>query len=232
MAKSLLSSLLGSMTSDSSVSSLSHKTGLSSAAINALVQAALPLLLRSLTQNASSSSGLSSLIGALGQHTSKKSIEEQIGEADVEDGEKIVGHIFGSNTSDVLSQLSKETGIEKEKVNELLGSMAPAMMSTLSAATAAGKDSKADVGSLGSIVGGLAGGNAASAVSAVKETAKEAAKEKAKETASSGLGSIIGGLGGILGGAKEEKKEEKKEEAVSASNDGTDLLSALLGFKL
>lgn len=220
MAKSLLSSLLGSMTSDSSVSSLSHKTGLSSAAINALVQAALPLLLKSLTQNASSSSGLSSLIGALGQHTSKKSIEEQIGEADVEDGEKIVGHIFGSNTSDVLSQLSKETGIEKEKVNELLGSMAPAMMSTLSAATAAGKDSKADVGSLGSIVGGLAGGNAASAVSA--------AKEKAKETASSGLGSIIGGLGGILGGAK----EEKKEEAVSASNDGTDLLSALLGFKL
>ena len=224
MAKSLLSSLLGSMTSDSSVSSLSHKTGLSSAAINALVQAALPLLLKSLTQNASSSSGLSSLIGALGQHTSKKSIEEQIGEADVEDGEKIVGHIFGSNTSDVLSQLSKETGIEKEKVNELLGSMAPAMMSTLSAATAAGKDSKADVGSLGSIVGGLAGGNAASAVSAVKE--------KAKETASSGLGSIIGGLGGILGGAREEKKEEKKEEAVSASNDGTDLLSALLGFKL
>ena len=36
------------------------------------------------------------------------------------DGEKIVGHIFGSNTSDVLSRLSKETGIEKEKVNELI----------------------------------------------------------------------------------------------------------------
>lgn len=204
---SLLNMLLGSMTSNQSVSSMSGKTGISDQAVKMLIAAAIPLLLKSLTKNASSQSGLSSLMGALTQHQSTKSIDLQISEADEEDGKKIVGHIFGDNTQNVIGQLSEQTGLASDQVSSVLGSMAPALLSSLSAATTAGKqDAGADLSGLGSLadmVGGLFGGASA-------------------KPASSGLGSLLGGL---LGGGS-------SQQASQDEDDGTDLLSSLLGFKL
>ena len=93
---SLINTLLGSMTSQSSIQSISGETGLSGKQISALLAIALPLILKAMTNNASSGQGASSLLGALSQHanTNKVSTAEQIKTADTQDGQKIIKHIF------------------------------------------------------------------------------------------------------------------------------------------
>ena len=61
----LLSLLLGSMTQTSSVQSLSQKTGISDKLIKILIIAALPKIIKAMTQNASSGDGAASLLSAL-----------------------------------------------------------------------------------------------------------------------------------------------------------------------
>ena len=131
----LLNLLLGSMTSGDSVGALSQKTGISSKQIKMLIALALPLLIKYMTGNASSQSGAQSLLGALTQHTSKRSMADQIAEADEEDGKKILNHILGSNASGVTNDLAAQTGLNNDQVMQILGTMAPSMLSGLSAAT-------------------------------------------------------------------------------------------------
>ena len=131
----LLSLLLRSLLTGGSISALSGKTGLSSDKLKKLIPLAIPLLLKFLTSNASSESGLSSLLNALTQHTNKKPLAEQIEEADCEDGKKIIGHIFGGQSDAVVNNLAEQSGLSETEVNSALSGLAPALMSSLSAAT-------------------------------------------------------------------------------------------------
>ena len=203
---SLLSLLTQSMTSQTSVNSLSQKTGISDKAIKMLLAAAIPLLIKSLTQNASSQSGALSLLGALTQHRSTKSLSDQIAEADEDDGDKIISHIFGDQKSDVLSQLSAQSGLSAGEVNTVLGNMAPALLSSLSAAKEDSAQNSAPSGGIGSLLGGILGG--------------------ASEASSGGLlNAVLGGGGGILGSLLGGREADDDRD-----NDGTNLLGALLGI--
>ena len=133
---SLLNLLLGAITSQSSVNTLTHKTGGSSSQVNLLLALAVPILLKYLTKNASTQSGAESLFGALSQHKNTAAIPEQIDSADAEDGEKILAHILGSDSASVISNLSGESGMSESQVSSLLANIAPALRSGLSAATA------------------------------------------------------------------------------------------------
>ena len=77
----LLNLLLGSMSSDDSVNALSSKTGASTMQMMKLVKLALPLIIKYLTKNASSAQGAQSLLGALMQHKSTRSMADQFDEA-------------------------------------------------------------------------------------------------------------------------------------------------------
>ena len=132
---SLLSILTKSLLSDAAITALAKKTGLSSKKLKKLLPLAVPLLLKALTSNASSQSGLQSLLGALTQHTSTKALPEQIREADTSDGKKILGHIFGGNSSNTLSGLAQQSDMSEQEVGSVLSSIAPALLSGLSAAT-------------------------------------------------------------------------------------------------
>ena len=108
----LLSLLLSAYLSSQSLGSLSNNTGVQQSQLKKLLILALPLLIKYMTSNSQSQSGLSSLFGALGQHQSRSSVSDQIESADVEDGGKIIGHILGDDESDVLKSLSSETGLD------------------------------------------------------------------------------------------------------------------------
>ena len=142
----LLSLLLRIMTSKAAISALSGKAGSSSKQTSLLISLAIPILLKYLTGNASSQSGASSLLGALMQHTSKKSMAAQLQDADEEDGSKIISHILGDDTSAVISQLSQQTGMSEDMVSILLDSMAPGLMSGLSAAASTASASESNTG--------------------------------------------------------------------------------------
>lgn len=208
-----LSLLTSSMTSQSSVNSLSKKSGASSSAITNLLLKAIPVLIKHLASNASSESGAKSLLGALSQHTDTASIESQIANADAVDGSKILSKILGGDSANVFGSLSNQTGLNESQVSSVLSNIAPAMLSGLSATTTAASKANAnrnkgidisdglDMGELMQLFGGSSTSSAKSASSA------------------SGMDDILGSFLGM--GSTSSKK--------ASSSAGQDILGSLMG---
>ena len=205
----LLSVILKALLADGALKALAGKTGLNEKQLKKLLPLALPLLLKMLTRNASEKEGAVSLLGALTQHTSKKTMQQQIAEADTADGAKIIGHILGKEKDASLLTLSNQSGLSQQQVSSVLSGIAPALLSVLSAASGsaassgAGKVDLSDGLDLSDIVAMLGG-----------------AKPGPVSTKPQG-----GGLLGALLGRK--KKQEQKAEQDAALNGAT-LLSLLL----
>ena len=155
----LLSVILKALLADGALKALAGKTGLNEKQLKKLLPLALPLLLKMLTRNASDKEGAVSLLGALTQHTSKKTMQQQIAEADTADGAKIIGHILGKEKDASLLTLSNQSGLSQQQVSSVLSGIAPALLSVLSAASgsAAGKVDLSDGLDLSDIVAMLGG---------------------------------------------------------------------------
>ena len=198
----LLSLLAGTMLSQSSVNSVSGKTGLSSKQIQKLVMLALPILIKYMTQNASSGDGALSLLGALSQHKNNNSMDLQLKDADEADGAKIIHHILGKKENAVTQDLSAQTGLGTDQIHQVLSILAPGLMSGVSNAAEA---------------------NAAQAAQAAS------AHQPANPFASLLTGGGI--FGSILGGGKEEASSaavNPMDKDGDGRIDGTELLSLLL----
>lgn len=131
----LLSLLLTSLLTKEALSTISAKTGISKDVLKKLLPLAIPILIRYLTKNAASSGGAQSLFSALGQHSSRRTMAQQIEEGDEEDGGKIIRHILGNDRDEVAAQLAKRSGIGSDQVMRILALIAPAILSGLSAAS-------------------------------------------------------------------------------------------------
>ena len=213
----LLNVLMHSMTTDDSVKALSKRSGVEGSQLGSLISLALPLLLQGMTNNASSSSGASSLLSALGQHTSTAPMASQIQTADLGDGSAILSHIFGGNLNNVTGQLSQETGLTNQQVSNVLSSMAPGVLSGLSAATqtAQTQQNNIDLSSLAQLFGG----------------------QPVQQTQSSGIGSLFSSL---LGGGQQQQQQQSSgfgsllgslfgvKPQQQSGFDGSSLLSLLL----
>ena len=198
----LLGILLKALLSEGALRALAKKTGLNSKQLKKVLPLAVPLLLKMLTKNASDKDGALSLLGALTQHTSKKTMAQQIEEADTDDGAKIIGHILGKESQSSLLSLSGQSGLSQQEVSSVLSGIAPALLSGLSAATAsagssAGKVDLSDGLDLSDVVAMLGG---------------------AKPEPASLLGSLFG-------------KKPAKEEQKDAGLNGAALLQLLLANK-
>lgn len=216
----LLSLLLGSMTQNSSVNAVSHNTGVSNDMVKKLLVMALPLILKYLTKNAASSNGASSLLGALAQHSSNRSIPDQLSEADADDGSKIIGHIFGDNTDAVIGQLAGDTGMDAAQVRGVLSNVAPAVLSSLSATTQAGTQAQS-AGSpldLGSLFGGS---DLLSGIFGSMQQPQEAPQG----------GGLLSAISSIFGGGQANAGSQSVQGADDGAINGADLLGALLGMK-
>ncbi|MBQ6333949.1 MAG: DUF937 domain-containing protein [Erysipelotrichaceae bacterium] len=202
----LLQLLLGSLTTNDSVNSVSKKTGVSSGSVSKLLMMAVPLLITYLTKNASKKDGATSLLSALTQHTSTQTVSQQINNADSTDGAKIIGHILGQDQKSVISNLAKETGLSSKEVNAVLNSIAPALLNSLNTATTATaakpQSNKVDLsdGIDLSDIAGLLGG---------------ASVTNTNSNPAAGL------LGSLLGGSS--------TTSSSSANTGLNLLGSLLG---
>lgn len=139
----LLSLLAGTLLSQSSLDSVSGKTGLSSKQIKKLVLLALPILIKYMTKNASSGDGALSLLSALSQHKNNSSMDLQLKDADEDDGARIIGHILGKKEGKVTQDLSAQTGLDEKMIRKVLAIMAPGIMSGVSSAASAASASQA-----------------------------------------------------------------------------------------
>lgn len=132
----LLGLLMAAMTTKNALGQIAKKTGLSEKQIKKLMLIAIPILIKYLTKNASSGDGAHSLLGALAQHNNKEDMGLQLKDADENDGHKIIGHILGKKEEAVTQNLSAQSGLTQEQVNQILAIMAPAILSGVSEAAA------------------------------------------------------------------------------------------------
>ncbi len=219
----LLQLLISTLASNDSVNSVAKKTGLSQKLVYKLIMTALPILIRYMTKNVGSQNGALSLLNALTQHNTTRAMSEQIDDVDEEDGEKIIGHILGDDKDMVVKSLAVETGAKTEEVTKTLGSIAPALLSGLAAATmlaaknkkkpgaqaqplqAAAPAAAANTLDLGDLLTMFAGQNAAQPTQAQQTTAAEA---------------LLGSLFGV-----------KPQQQVQQPSAAEALMSTLLGVK-
>ena len=205
----LLNVLLKVLLADAAIKALSGKTGLSSSSLKKLLPLAIPLLLRYMTNNASSQSGALSLLGALTQHSNFRSAEEMLAEADEEDGGKIVQHILGDDTNRAVEMLAEETNLSSGEVNRGLNGLAPVLLTVLASAmlsannqsNSAQQGGALDLSNLLNVFGG----------SSVQQPVQQ----------TSATGSLLNAL---LGGGTTVAQQPAQQASVGGS-----LLNALLG---
>ncbi|MGN6752566.1 MAG: DUF937 domain-containing protein [Intrasporangium sp.] len=170
------------------VGQLAQHFGVDESQVRDAAGQALPALLGGLKANADDPQGASSIMSALTQHGggTPSSLEQ----VDTQEGQKIVGHIFGGNTDEVVNRLGStgggtSGGPSGDLVQKLLPVLAPIVMSWLARriggqqgagtpAPAAGQTSGGLQDVLSSVLGGHSG-------------------------SSSGGGVLGGVLGGLLG---------------------------------
>lgn len=201
----LLQVLLSSFTQQSSIDATSKKTGVKGVSVLTILSYALPLIIKFMTKNASNQNGAQSLLGALTQHTSTKAMPEQIAAADVNDGAAIMKHIFGDSQESAVSEIASKANVPAADVTSVLSSIAPTLLSSISAAATAGSQAKAKQKKGIDLSDGLD----VSDLAAIFQSTQSGA----------GVGGILGTL---LGGTA--------QQSATAKDDGTALLSSLLSL--
>ncbi|MBR2595868.1 MAG: DUF937 domain-containing protein, partial [Solobacterium sp.] len=212
----LLQLLISTLASNDSVNSVAKKTGLSTKLVYKLIMTALPILIRYMTKNVGSQNGALSLLNALTQHNTTRAMSEQIDDVDEEDGDKIIGHILGDDKDLVVKSLAAETGAKSEEVTKTLGSIAPALLSGLAAATmlAAKNKKKPAAQPLTAAPAAAAVDNTLDLGDLLTMFAGQNAVQQPQTNAMQGL------LGSLLGGQTQQQAQPTAAQA---------LMSALLG---
>lgn len=192
------------------ISGAGKQLGMGEAKAGSAIQAALPLILGAMKNNASSTEGASGLLKALGNDKHSGGILDNlesilggsgIDEDVLQDGEGIIGHVFNGKQENVAQAVSKSSGIDLGSAMNILKTAAPFVMAYLGKETRA--KSVTDKNGIGNLLGGMLGGGQ-----------KESQSMINKLLDADGDGSIIddvagmlmnsggkkGGLGGLLGG--------------------------------
>jgi hypothetical protein len=143
------------------ISQLAGQLGVDEATAEQATRQALPALLGGMEANAQDPKGAQSLADALGQH-SPALVQGGVNldEVDTNDGEKIVGHVFGEQQGEVVNRLGAVDGAGGQGlVGKLLPMLAPIVLSYLASRMGGGGGAKGGGGGgIGDILGGLLGG--------------------------------------------------------------------------
>ena len=149
-----LTNILGALTGNDAVSAISENLKIDSKQVSSVISNALPSLLGAMQKNASTPGGAEALAKALGDHAMNAgNIVNNLKGADLIDGSKILGHIFGGNLTNVLGGISKQTGVASNAVNNILASIAPSLLAILGK-----QNGNSGAAGLGGLLGALLGG--------------------------------------------------------------------------
>ncbi|MEO7672844.1 MAG: DUF937 domain-containing protein [Pyrinomonadaceae bacterium] len=163
-----LQDLLGPEQGTQAVDQISQQVGAEPSLVNTAIQAALPMILGGLANNAASPEGAESLNGALERDHHGGILENLGGLGNMifggqeaapppprADAGGILGHIFGNNQGQVAQEVSNKSGLSISQVAPILMMLAPIVMSYLGQ-----QKQQQGVGAdgLGGLLGGLLGG--------------------------------------------------------------------------
>ncbi len=192
-----ISKIASTLLSADSISGLSNATGASKKDVTSVLTAALPSLLSGATNQAKDESTSEGFAAALSQHAKSdtSNLLSFLGNVDLIDGGKIIGHLLGSGESDVKDTVSKASGVSSKNTGTILAAAAPLLMSLLG--QQADEDEKKESG-IGALFGSLLDNVDLGSLLSVAATNNDEKEEEKKEEKSSGLGGLLGGLLGKL----------------------------------
>jgi hypothetical protein len=182
---------------------LANQLGVDEATAEAATRQAIPALLGGLQANTQDPAGAASLAGALGNHPSNLvDGGVDLNEVDTTDGEKIVGNIFGPNSSEVAHTLGNNLGQQSGLIQKLLPILAPIVLAYISRQLSGGSQGSAgDL--LGSILGGGGTGSGQAGANPLNDLLGGMLGGGGQPAADQGgSGSILDMLGGLLGGGR------------------------------
>ncbi|HBT85647.1 MAG TPA: hypothetical protein DEB12_07035 [Porphyromonadaceae bacterium] len=156
-----ITELLNSSLGQSIIQNVASQFGLDQKEASGAVSAAIPTILAGMTKNAQSKEGAESLNRAIESKHDGSLLDNLSGILQghthelQQDGDGILGHVFGNKRSAVEQGISNKTGVSSSKIGPLLSTLAPIVMAYL------GKEKRqtsTNAGGLGDLLGGLMGG--------------------------------------------------------------------------
>jgi len=123
---------------------LAQKVGGNSDGVKRAAATAVPMIIAALKKNASSRQGAESLAKALDKKHSNNdggmlgNLGGLLGGSSMQDGSKILGHVFGGRQENMASQLGKATGLGGKGAGDLMSMLAPMVMGALGQAKSQG----------------------------------------------------------------------------------------------
>ncbi|MEJ7849032.1 MAG: DUF937 domain-containing protein [Pyrinomonadaceae bacterium] len=168
-----LQDLLGQEQGSQTVDQISQQVGAEPSMVNSAIQAALPMLMGGLANNASTPQGAESLNTALEQDHDGGILDnlgglggmifggqQEAAPTRQADAGGILGHILGGSQGQVAEQVSNQSGLGKGQTAQILMMLAPIVMGYLGR-----QKQQQGVGAdgLGGLLGGLLGGQQQSA---------------------------------------------------------------------
>lgn len=149
---------IGELLAQGGTSAIGKRVKLKQNDVAQVLSAGIPALIAGMNKNASTSGGAASLSRALTDHSkdSTKDVGSFLKNADLDDGKKILAHVFGSSQKDVINNISATTGVTKGKTTSILALVAPLLLSFLGNQQ---QSQQQNAGfSLTGLLGGLLGG--------------------------------------------------------------------------
>jgi len=126
-------SILNSLQDNQAVNQLTKSVGADSNQVKKAVELGLPMLMQAMGNNAKTPQGAASLAKALDQHKDD-SLDDVMGflkGVDINDGKKILGHVFNQKTQTVQKNLAMQTGMSSNQAENLLAQLAPIVLGAL-----------------------------------------------------------------------------------------------------
>jgi len=128
--------IIGSELKNQALSQIAQKIGGDNATAQKLISAALPSVLGALEKNTSTQEGVQALDTALSAHTGTSSIN-------IQDGEKILGHLLGGETQTEIENIAAKTGATPTQSGQVMSMLSSLVMEKLGDQKAAGLDGNA-----------------------------------------------------------------------------------------
>lgn len=201
-----LKKLTSTLLSSDSIKGLSNLTGASKGEVNSVLTEALPALLSGANGQAKDAGTAKGFADALAQHAKDDTgnLAGFLGNVDLGDGAKIIGHLLGSDQDSVTKSVAKKTGVSAAKIGQILAAIAPLLMSLLGKQADEDEEKESGVGALlGNLldnvdVGSLLSGLTSTDTSSGSSTGKKKKKKTSKKDTESGASGLMGLLGKLL----------------------------------
>jgi len=168
------------------IGKLGQQIGAPKTQTHSAINAALPVLVGMLAKNNETPEGHQALARAVEKDHDGAILSQLSGffsEGSTGSGEKILGHIFGTNQAPAESGLAEQTGLQNDQIHKMLAMLAPVVMGAL------GQQARASSGSTAGSIGDLLQGSLGDLL-----------QGSSGQAGGNVLGQILGGKGDDLGG--------------------------------